>query len=153
MSTVVLNAPMDFDISAPSPAFAPSSPGGMDFDLNASSSVVIPAAGGALADLGGMDFDISTPQGVNAEPAMDLSGISLDMSAAEGANVADTVVFASAETPKDEHWQEVENKLDLAKAFLTGMGDVDTARELLGEVLNEGDAQQIETARSLIQQI
>ena len=100
-----------------------------------------------------MDFDLSTPQGAMIEPPVDLSGISLDVGAVQGAGVADTVVFPAAETKRDDQWQEVENKLDLAKAFLTGMGDVDTARELLGEVLNEGDAQQVETARSLIQQI
>ena len=158
-STVILSAPMDFDISAPAPAMTPAAEapapaaGGMDFDLSASSSMVIPAVGGALTDLGGMDFDVSIPQGTRAEPAMDLSGINLDVSAGEGASVSDTVVLRAAEAKKDERWQEVENKLDLAKAFLTGMGDVDTARELLGEVLNEGDAQQIETARGLIQQI
>jgi len=159
-NTVVLNAPMDFDISAPSPTASPAAETpaplaaeGMDFNLGASSSVVIPAAGGALAGLGGMDFDLSTPQGAMIEPPVDLSGISLDVGAVQGAGVADTVVFPAAETKKDDQWQEVENKLDLAKAFLTGMGDVDTARELLGEVLNEGDAQQVETARSLIQQI
>lgn len=158
-STVILSSPMDFDISAPSPAVRPAAEapapgmGGMDFDLSASSSMVIPASGGALADLGGMDFDISATQGTKTESPMDLSGISLDVGAGEGSAVTDTVVFPASETKKDEGWQEVENKLDLAKAFLTGMGDVDTARELLGEVLNEGDAQQVETARSLIQQI
>ncbi len=107
-----------------------------------------------MAASSGMDFDISAPQGAKAEPVVDLSGINLDVSAGEGAGVADTVVFpAAGAEAKSERWQDVQNKLELATAFLEGMGDADTARELLGEVLNEGDAQQVETARSLIQKI
>ncbi len=150
-STVVLSAPMDLDVSAPSPA----ADTGLNFDLSSAPSVVLPAGSSSEAAAlgGGMDFDISAPQGAKTEPPLDLSGISLDVSAGAGASVADTVVFPAAETKKDDRWQDVQNKLELATAFLEGMGDADTARELLGEVLNEGDAQQVETARTLIQKI
>jgi FimV-like protein len=152
-STLVLNAPMDFDVSAPSPA----AEGSLNFDLSSSQSVVLPSGSGSEAAAlgGGMDFDLSAPQaGAKTEPVMDLSGISLDVSAGEGKSVADTVVFPAAEpAAKDDRWQDVQNKLELATAFLEGMGDADTARELLGEVLNEGDAQQVESARALIQKI
>jgi len=148
---------MDFDISSGPraeqvpEAGAISEPGGMDFDLSSSSSMVRPAASGEFAGLGGMDFDISAPPPAPAatkpEPVMDLglSGISLDLSE------ADTLILHAEEPKKDEHWQEVATKLDLANAFLEM--NPDNARELLGEVMKEGDAQQIEAARALMQQL
>jgi len=53
---------------------------------------------------------------------------------------------------KDEQWHEVATKLDLAKAYQE-MGDVDGAREILDEVVNDGDAAQRESAEKLLQQI
>ncbi|HMC13686.1 MAG TPA: FimV/HubP family polar landmark protein, partial [Gallionellaceae bacterium] len=157
MGTVVLSAPMDIDISSSPPATSPaagmasSGLGGMDFDISSSPPATSPAAGVASSGLGGMDFDISSSppaQGAKAEPAMDigLGSISLNLDEAE------TVVFPVAEAKKDERWQEVATKLDLARAYQE-MGDADGAREILGEVLNEGDVQQIEAARTLMLQL
>lgn len=56
---------------------------------------------------------------------------------------------ASEEGPR---WQEVETKLDLAKAY-EEMGDVEGARELLAEVIGEGDAAQQDKARSMLERI
>lgn len=53
---------------------------------------------------------------------------------------------------KDEHWHEVATKLDLAKAYQE-MGDVDGAREILEEVIRDGDAEQKGSAEKLMQQI
>ena len=53
---------------------------------------------------------------------------------------------------KDEHWHEVATKLDLAKAYQE-MGDADGAREILEEVIRDGDTSQRESAEKLIQQI
>ncbi len=97
-----------------------------------------------------MDFDISSPPPVQAakpEPFVDLglAGLSLDITQAE------TVVLQREEPKHDERWQEVATKLDLAKAFLEM--NPDNARALLGEVMNDGDAQQIEAARVLMQQL
>ncbi len=50
---------------------------------------------------------------------------------------------------KDERWHEVETKIDLAKAYLD-MEDKEGAREMLEEVLQEGDARQQETAQALL---
>lgn len=146
---------LDFDISGASVAAShaaaePVAPSmsGMDFDLGPSSP---PAAEEAALESGAMDFDISAPtlvQVAKAPPALDLglSGISLDL------GEADTVVFPAAEAKKDERWEDVTNKLELARAFHE-MGNIDNARELLGEVLNEGDEQQIEAARTLLNQL
>lgn len=51
-----------------------------------------------------------------------------------------------------DHWQEVSTKIDLAKAYLE-MEDRDGAREILQEVLQEGDAEQQETARTMLSEI
>jgi pilus assembly protein FimV len=51
-----------------------------------------------------------------------------------------------------ENWQEVATKLDLARAYVE-MGDRDGAREILEEVLSEGDARQKEDANTLLAEI
>ena len=49
----------------------------------------------------------------------------------------------------DPKWQEIATKLDLAKAY-EEMGDKDGARELLNEVMKDGDAAQKGTAQQLL---
>jgi pilus assembly protein FimV len=53
---------------------------------------------------------------------------------------------------KDEQWHEVATKLDLAKAYQE-MGDADGAREILEEVVRDGDPSQRNSAEKLMQQI
>ena len=53
---------------------------------------------------------------------------------------------------KDEHWHEVETKIDLAKAYLD-MEDTEGAREILEEIINEGDEQQKESAKTLLAEL
>jgi pilus assembly protein FimV len=130
LSTVMLNAPMDFDISAPSSA----------------PSEAAPEQPSAL-DLGAPTFDVTSRPAT--PPAMDLGleSISLDL----GEEVT-TLVSPVAEAKKDEQWQEVATKLDLARAYQE-MGDAEGAREILGEVLRDGDEQQRESAQALMQQL
>ena len=74
-------------------------------------------------------------------PALDLSGISLDLDGAtttQAGNVA-----------KDEKWYEVQTKFDLAKAYQE-MGDNDGAKEILQEVISEGDSEQKAAAESVL---
>jgi pilus assembly protein FimV len=102
------------------------------------------------ADEDGMEFTLDFPIEIAAEkPALEaqpvetgLAGISLN--------------FDDAATPsepalevKDEHWHEVATKLDLAKAYQE-MGDAVGAREILEDVLREGDDGQREAAQSLL---
>jgi len=75
--------------------------------------------------------------------AIDLSEINLNLNAP---------VSARAEEIKDTHWQDVATKLDLARAYQE-MGDASGAREILDEVLNEGDAQQRAAAEVMLQQL
>ncbi len=73
---------------------------------------------------------------------MDLNSISLDLGAPGGGN-------GSGGAP-DARWQEVATKLDLAKAY-EEMGDKDGARELLNEVMKEGDTAQQQQAQTMLQ--
>ena len=76
------------------------------------------------------------------QPAkVDLSTISLDLGGSDA-----TVMAKPSGDPK---WQEVATKLDLAKAY-EEMGDKDGARELLKEVMKDGDAAQRGSAEQLL---
>jgi pilus assembly protein FimV len=98
-----------------------------------------------------LDFPITgaeeTPvSAAPAEPAdVGLSGISLDLG---DIGIPDE----SGPESKDERWHEVATKLDLARAYQE-MGDQTGAREILEEVLRDGDEAQRETAQSLIDQL
>jgi len=95
------------------------------------------AADGAAIDF---DFDLELPPPKEVAPAapLDLSLVNLDLGSPGG-----------AAAPTDTHWQEVATKLDLAKAYQE-MGDKDGARELLNEVLKEGDGAQQQQAQSML---
>ena len=167
-----LSAPMgmDFDITSTSPSM-PAATGETEtalpnlddliFDVTPT-HLPIPAAQPeeepakvAQADDSGMEFTLDFPvDGVAEKPASvaqaaetGLAGISLnfDEAATPGEPVVDTEV-------KDEHWHEVATKLDLAKAYQE-MGDATGAREILDEVLREGDEGQREAAQSMLDQL
>lgn len=57
--------------------------------------------------------------------------------------------FAESET---DRWQEVATKIDLAKAYLE-MEDKEGAREILQEVLQEGDSEQQAAAQTMLSEI
>jgi pilus assembly protein FimV len=112
---------------APKSAPAAEPSGGLDFDIN--------------LDLGGGGDRKAEPAAEKSAPAMDLSAISLDLGSAPAA--------APSGGGSDPKWQEVATKLDLAKAY-EEMGDKDGARELLNEVMKDGDAAQKGTAQQLL---
>ena len=56
---------------------------------------------------------------------------------------------AAAGGEKDGHWHDVQTKFDLAKAYQE-MGDKDGAKEILREVIKEGDADQRTQAKTLM---
>ena len=149
----------------PAPAVAAADDGGMsiDFDLGMDTPAAeAPAApepvAEAPADDGNMmdfklDLDLPGGEGVaDSEPAkpapltevkpadIDLSALSLDLGASD----------AGAPPEMDARWQEVATKLDLAKAY-EDMGDKNGARELLDEVVAEGDAAQQAQAKSMLE--
>ena len=119
-----------------------------DFELPGSGTAAppevsqAPATPAAAAEGGGIDFDFNLdlpPQKEEApSPPLDLSAISLELGSP-----------GEAAPPPDAHWQEVATKLDLAKAYQE-MGDKDGSRELLNEVLKEGDAAQQQQAQTML---
>lgn len=80
-------------------------------------------------------------------PELDLSGIDLDLKEPE----AEAAAGPSEPGIDPELWEEVNTKLDLARAYLE-MGDKEGAREILQEVMNEGDTNQKGDAGKLIAQ-
>jgi len=128
---------LDFDLglgdqpAAPSPLVQP----------EAAAEPPQSAAGGPAS----IDFDFNLDAiipGPASEPAapIDLSSIKLDMAQEPG---------APATATGDAKWQEVSTKIDLAKAY-EEMGDKDGARDLLNEVMKEGDNAQQQQAKSLL---
>jgi pilus assembly protein FimV len=111
----------------------------------------------------------AAPVAATEDIALDFSGISLDFDepaaaaplASPAATVAaettkiDTVNNAAEASPEvhelTESEQEVKTKLDLAQVYLE-MGDNENAREILHEVMQEGNAQQQEQAHAFLQQ-
>src|SRR6266545_1547028 len=137
----------------PAAASAAESALSIDFDLPmgdkpAEAPAAAPPAAPAV-DLGAIDFDLGTPaSGGEAKTetakaqSLDLASIDLDLGAPGSGN-------GSGGGP-DARWQEVATKLDLAKAY-EEMGDKDGARELLKEVVKEGDAAQQQQAQTMLQ--
>jgi len=136
-------ASIDFDFELP----ASGEPAQVTAPAQVSAEAAAPAAEEpqAAPAEGGIDFDfnLELPEQKEEAPAapaapLDLSSISLDLGAP-----------GEAAPAADAHWQEVATKLDLSKAYQE-MGDKDGARELLNEVLKEGDAAQQEQAKTML---
>lgn len=121
-------APADIALEAPSPEAS-----SIDFNFElppvevpAEPAVAAPAA---PAEDGGLDFKI------------DVGDLNI--------NLDDTATAAAPAADKDGHWYDVQQKFDLAKAYQE-MGDNDGAREILQEVLKEGDNDQKDQAQKLL---
>jgi pilus assembly protein FimV len=101
----------------------------------------------------GMDFVIDFP---SAKPAAVASSVPVkDVGLSDiSLNLDDPTTASTTQgnESKDENWQEVATKLDLAKAYQE-MGDQAGAREILEEVVRDGDATQRETAETLLKQL
>jgi pilus assembly protein FimV len=160
-------AVMDFDVTGTNPGIAAAA--SMDFDITASHAVkpietIEPAAdmifditssnpSSAATQLSqpaelngiGLNFDLPTTQTATATPKaaeFDLSNISFDM---------DSPTHEPSQNMADSS-SEVATKLDLATAYQE-MGDAVGAREILEEVLREGNAEQRSAAQALINQL
>jgi pilus assembly protein FimV len=153
-------APMDFQLDLPADPedktasqFAQAD--SVDFDLKLDDFGTGPGAS-ANANTG-VDFDIdqismeSSPIGKSEPvldltqsappiPEIDLSSISLDLGGDHSATGG----------VHDEKWYDVQTKFDLAKAYQE-MGDKEGAREILREVIAEGDGDQKSAAEKVLQ--
>lgn len=85
---------------------------------------------------------------------IDLSEINLNLDMDEPVAATPSAEPApSIELPaEDAHWDDIATKLDLAKAYQE-MGDNSGAREILEEVVRDGDEQQRATAEALLQKL
>jgi pilus assembly protein FimV len=92
------------------------------------------ASPGVVTSSGGI-----SPGDPKAPNSLDLGSIDLDLGP----------MSVSTPTESDARWQETATKLDLARVY-HDMGHHDDARELLGEVLREGDSAQQAQARKLL---
>lgn len=130
---------------------------------NLSSTVVNPG----VVDTDALEFDVKLSESVflgepMAPSEFDIGSINLDLSAqpepapaheAPVAPVAEPAVQPAAAAPvQDAQWEEVNTKLDLAKAY-EEMGDLEGARELLQEVVSEGPVDLVEQAKTILARI
>jgi pilus assembly protein FimV len=128
-------------------------------------SLEVPPAGGAqteaplesatpASDPNVMDFQIDLPKAeedapTKAAPPADAgtdSGLDFKL---DDLNLGEAKADAAAGGEKDGHWYDVQTKFDLAKAYQE-MGDKDGAKEILQEVIKEGDAEQKAQAKNLM---
>lgn len=158
-------APMDFDITGTHPGIAApeksDTPDALDmddlvFDVTAThpKTEAAPSPAAPQDDDGGLAFTLdfpsaSAPAKEAPAPVADigLGDISLNLG-----DMGSTTPSGSSGEQKDERWHEVATKLDLAKAYQE-MGDAAGAKEILEEVLRDGDDQQRGTAQSLLDQL
>jgi pilus assembly protein FimV len=121
-------------------------PGALDINFDLPSEVLATATGiGTQSEL---RVDLEKPATTPTSSDIldfDLSGISLDLD-----GTATGMQTSPAAPMKNDHWFDVQTKFDLAKAYQE-MGDKDSAREILKEVIAEGDAQQQAEAKSLLE--
>jgi len=82
-------------------------------------------------------------------PELGLDDINLDI---EDSNSVDKIDEAPDLSDENEQWQEVETKLDLAKAYQE-MDDKEGAKEMLEEVIRDGNAKQKKAARKLLKSL
>jgi len=133
--------------SSPPPTLTPVSPAAaapesnvIDFQIelpkidSGPPTIVKQAPAQAAADPG-LDFKLEIPD-------LDLGDKDHDKT-----QVIQTAPAAGGE--KDGHWYDVQTKFDLAKAYQE-MGDKDGAKEILQEVIKEGDGEQQAQARTLL---
>lgn len=175
------DAEMDFDITSNKNSSHSGQAGTMDFDITATNPSMSAAEGSnaAVSPADEMVFDITTISHTHVSAApqpkpieTEDGGITfmldfpVDNIPEESASIAasgslsginlnfDDIKAQNGSTPanKDDQWQEVATKLDLAKAYQE-MGDGSGAREILEEVLREGNTEQREAAQTIIQQL
>jgi pilus assembly protein FimV len=112
----------------------------------------------SLADLGDFKIDLPSLEKLDSQmdaPAIDLSSIGLDLqssSASSATAVAPDLASVDLSHADNAKWQEMATKLDLASAY-EEIGDKEGAKELLNEVIKDGDSGQQQKARLMLSKI
>jgi pilus assembly protein FimV len=161
--------------SAPAPAVSKGGGSGLEkaiggtfdlptLDLGSSKQVsAFDSGANPLADLGDFKIDLPSLEKLDSKmdtPAIDLSSIGLDLhgSSHDGhGSHGDTAVASShaavdLSSADNVKWQEMATKLDLASAY-EEIGDKEGAKELLNEVIKDGDPGQQQKARMMLSKI
>jgi pilus assembly protein FimV len=98
-----------------------------------------------------MDFpDVSESEEATPAPVLpeaDLADINLNIDDSVPAEPVDT-----QSVEKSTQWHEIATKIDLARAYQE-MGDNDGAKEILQEVLKDGDSEQQESAKAILESL
>jgi pilus assembly protein FimV len=112
----------------------------------------------SFADLGDFKIDLPSLEKIDSQmdaPAIDLSSIGLDL---QSSSANSATALAPNPAPVDlsqadnAKWQEMATKLDLASAY-EEIGDKEGAKELLNEVIKDGDTGQQQKARLMLSKI
>jgi len=114
----------------------------------------------ALDDLDDLDFDFELPESESSEDtngetiaANELDGsddLDLDFDITDDDSLDDSLDIDESEL--DETEGDMDTKIDLAKAYIE-MGDADGARNMLNEVVSQGDDEQKQQAQDLLDSI
>ncbi len=134
-----------------------------DLELPASEAPAQAAAAKPAAEQAPMDFNIELPSldvpaaSKPAEPAAPAPSGDLDFKVDFGdldLKLDDKAPAATAPSGevKDAHWEDVQQKFDLARAYQE-MGDKEGAKEILQEVMREGSEQQKADADKMIKSL
>ncbi|MBU1365988.1 MAG: pilus assembly protein [Gammaproteobacteria bacterium] len=123
----------------------------LEFDVKLTDSMFLGQPMGAQEfDIGSINLDLSTPPEAAPDALADVGVAPVEATALDAPSVEAPV---EEEAPvHNEHWEEVNTKLDLAKAY-EEMGDLEGARELLQEVVGEGSVDLVEQARTILGRI
>ena len=89
------------------------------------------------------------PAEAAADPGLDFKLEIPDLDLGDQGHDKTQIVPPAASGEKDGHWYDVQTKFDLAKAYQE-MGDKDGAKEILQEVIKEGDGDQKSQAKTLL---
>ncbi len=132
----------DFNLDAPAPAAA-------DIALDVSPVASESDSIDFNIDLPPLDVPAAEPAAAPTAPAAD-AGLDFKIDVGDlNINLDDTSTQTAPSESKDGHWYDVQQKFDLAKAYQE-MGDNEGAREILQEVIKEGDAEQQDQAQKLL---
>jgi pilus assembly protein FimV len=120
----------------------------MDFDIGGAAPAAPAGTGSVIALAPEFKLDFGG-DAASAAPAMAIPDIKLDDISLNLDDVPKTAAAPEGGGTKDDRWYDVQTKFDLAKAYQE-MGDKDGAREILREVIKEGDATQQSEAKQLL---
>jgi pilus assembly protein FimV len=115
----------------------------MEFDVQLTESTILGNPGGAGFDLSGISLDLGEKANADAPaatPTAELEALAEEL---------DESTLDDGGAVSDPRRDEVNTKLDLAKAY-EEMGDLEGARELLGEVVGEGAPDQVAEAQAIL---